>query len=53
MIEPPADDEALWADLRLAACPKCGSAKVVPAVLGWNDTRYCLSCHEIVDDPAP
>lgn len=47
-----ADDEALWADLSLESCPKCGSAKVVPAVAGWDDTRYCLSCREIVD-PAP
>ena len=52
MHEPPNDDRAPWDLLNLDICPQCGSPKVVPAVPGWEDERYCLGCQQIVR-PSP
>jgi hypothetical protein len=48
MDEPQNDDRTPWDRLNLETCPQCGSPKVVPAVPGWEDERYCLGCQQIV-----
>jgi hypothetical protein len=48
MLEPAPNDNAIWASLSLGTCPTCGSPKLVPAVPGWEDVRYCLGCNAIV-----
>ena len=46
------DDELNWEGLNLENCPECGSPKVVPAVPGWIEERYCLNCKQVVGPSA-
>ena len=49
MLEDPDDPtEENWARMSLDACPVCHSHKLVPAVPGWEDVRYCLQCKQVV-----
>lgn len=53
MHDSPNDERGPWDRLNLEICPQCGSPKVVPAVAGWDEERYCLGCGQIVAPSSP
>jgi len=51
MLEPDVETHDLWAELNFGTCPLCGSQRLVPAVPGWEDARFCLDCKVLVEAP--